>query len=217
MQQQTAGNRQEQQMSNWKQQPATDKQYGLIRSMASERDLIGEVRDRLDNCVARKSFTKGKASEVITWLTQQPKQARQPAFDEAALELAANGVPAAQPAIRGGALSIDRPGVFEKGDAIYVVKQNRAKTRMYAKRLTELRDAQGDRLTDAGGHVRFDFEYAAGAIYDLSEQDRMPESRAKDLHVRYGRCLNCGRTLKVAESLERGVGPVCAKSFRPGK
>lgn len=188
-------------MSNWRNDPASDGQLGLLGQLRGERIIPAEALSRLNNRLAARDFTKGEAHDSIDWIIEHcPKVQQQQS---------------AQPAIRGGAISIDRPGVFESGDAIYVVKQNRAKTRMYAKRLVELRDAQGDRLTDAGGHVRFDFEYAPGAIYNLSEQDRMPESRAKDLHVRYGRCLNCGRTLKVAESLERGIGPVCAKSFRP--
>lgn len=106
------------------------------------------------------------------------------------------------------------PGVFKHDGEVFVVKPNKDKTRLYAKRLVELRDSQGDRLTDDEGHVRFDYEYEAGAVYKLDESERMEVEEAKKLAVQYGRCISCGRTLVVAESVERGIGPVCIKSFR---
>jgi hypothetical protein len=106
------------------------------------------------------------------------------------------------------------PGVYEKGDDIFVVKPNREKTRLYAKRLVEV-SLSAPRLLESGDRVDYDieFEYAKGAIYDLAESDRMPYERAKALSIRYGRCINCGRRLKAADSVERGIGPVCAKAF----
>lgn len=62
--------------------------------------------------------------------------------------------------------------------------------------------------------MRIDFEYAPGAIKVIREEHRMDLERAKELAVQYGRCLNCGRKLKVAESVERGIGPVCIKRFK---
>jgi len=103
------------------------------------------------------------------------------------------------------------PGVFEKAGEIFIVKPNRAKTRLYALKLVE---TSSDRLTEQGKRVSFDFEYARGAIFDLSEEDRMDIERAKELMIRYGKCIVCGRRLKVAESVERGMGPVCRKYFR---
>src|SRR5438132_2374593 len=104
------------------------------------------------------------------------------------------------------------PGVYERDGQVYVVKMNREKTRSYAKRLVQI---GGERLVESGAHRKFDFEYDKGAIYRLTEGDRMPLDRAKDLMVRYGRCINCGRFLKAAVSVERGIGPVCIKAFGP--
>ncbi len=36
---------------------------------------------------------------------------------------------------------------------------------------------------------------------------------AREVITRYGRCLYCKHSLKAAESVERMVGPVCAKRF----
>ncbi len=107
------------------------------------------------------------------------------------------------------------PGVYERPDGeIFVVKPTRpkedGKRHLYAKKLVEI---GGRRLTETGSHVQIDFEYAPGAIRTLSENMRMPFSKAKELGVLYGRCINCGRFLKDAKSVEAGIGPVCAKAF----
>lgn len=93
---------------------------------------------------------------------------------------------------------------------IYIVKPNREKTRLYAKRLVE---APSERLTETGKHVDFDFVYEAGAIYKIKPENRMPFERAKELTILYGRCIICGRHLKVAKSVERGIGPDCYKAI----
>jgi hypothetical protein len=103
------------------------------------------------------------------------------------------------------------PGVFKVGDEIFIVKLNQAKTNVYAKRLVE---TSSDRLTEGDDLVRIDFEYAPGAVYRITEADRMSLDEAKSLMIRYGRCIACGRFLKVAQSVERGIGPVCIKYFR---
>lgn len=103
-----------------------------------------------------------------------------------------------------------KPGVYEKDGRVYVVKHNQAKTHVYAKRLVVI---GGDRLTEADTVVQFDFVYSPGALNILTPVDQMPLDRARELMVRYGRCVNCGRTLKAAKSVERGIGPVCVKAF----
>jgi hypothetical protein len=105
------------------------------------------------------------------------------------------------------------PGVYRLDGQVYIVKPNREKTRLYAKRLVELGAAQGDRLNVAGDHVRIEFEYAPGIVRSLTPAHRMSADEGKALTLRYGRCICCGRALKVAESVERGIGPVCIKYF----
>lgn len=104
-----------------------------------------------------------------------------------------------------------KPGVYEKDGVTYVVKPNKAKTNVYAKRLIEI---SGDRLTEVNTVVKFDFVYAPGMIHQLTAEDQMPLDRAKELMIRYGKCINCKRPLKAATSVERGIGPVCIKAFR---
>lgn len=104
------------------------------------------------------------------------------------------------------------PGVYELPTGeIFVVKLNREKTRVYAKKLVEI---GGTRLTETDEHVQIEFEYAPGAIHRLREEHRMPLDRAKALTLRYGRCINCGTRLVAAKSVEEGIGPVCRKQFK---
>jgi hypothetical protein len=104
-----------------------------------------------------------------------------------------------------------QPGVYENSDGIYLVKQNREKTGLYAKRLVE----SAVRLSDTEAEAEYDFEYESGAIFRIKADDRMPLDRAKELVIRYSRCIACGAHLRRKESVERGIGPVCIKSFAP--
>ena len=106
------------------------------------------------------------------------------------------------------------PGVYELPNGeIYVVKLNRERSHVYAKRLI---DTPSDRVTEQGKVVSFDFEYESGAIFRIQPEHKMSLDRAKTLMIRYGRCIVCGRPLKVSESVERGIGPVCITYFGGG-
>jgi hypothetical protein len=103
-------------------------------------------------------------------------------------------------------------GIYRHDGVIYQVKFNKAKTGVYAKRLVEI---GGQRLTETGWVKNIDFEYAAGAINLISPDEKLPFEEAKELSIRYGRCLVCGRHLKDAHSVAEGIGPVCRKTFGP--
>jgi hypothetical protein len=122
-----------------------------------------------------------------------------------------NSCPATATPVAVKEVTVTQPGVYEHPtDGIYIVKPNQQKTRLYAKRLVEI---TGNRLTEADEVVQIDFEYEQGAVYKLTPEMKMPLERAKELTVRYGRCIVCGAHLTDAKSVERGIGPVCIKSF----
>jgi len=110
------------------------------------------------------------------------------------------------------ALAPVKPGVYELNGDVYVVKQNKAKTNVDAKKHVELNTAR--RLTDAGEVVDFDLVYSPGVVRKLREEHRMTLARAEELGIRYGKCLNCRRTLRAAKSVKQAYGPVCFKAFR---
>jgi hypothetical protein len=198
---------QQRKTGKWRKHPASDPQYRLIRSIAAERSLSDECRARLDRRLEARDMNKGEASNAITYLKRQPKASDLPAT------LTGDERPSQVPQ-QMDTITVDK-GMFRRDGEVYVVVKAKHSDRLYAKRLVELRDAQGDRLTDAGGHVRFEFDYDRGAIYKLDESMRLSQEEGRELAVRYGKCAMCGRKLKVAESVERGYGPVCWSRFTP--
>jgi len=103
------------------------------------------------------------------------------------------------------------PGVYQIDGDVYKVKFNRERTRKYAVKLVYI---DSERLNEEDERVPWEFQYAPGAIYKLKPEHRMDEESAKTFGLKYGICASCGKRLKVAESVERGIGPVCIKWFR---
>jgi hypothetical protein len=167
--------------------PATEAQIAFIQTLLEGREVHEELAQATCAMMEGEGFTKALASQVITSLKAIPRRAREDAPTPV------------------------EPGVYEVDGEVFVVKPNRQGTRVYAKRLVTI---NGTRLTEADSHEHFDFEYAPGAIRRIRPEHRMDLERAKELTIRYGRCLNCGRRLKDATSVERGIGPVCIKAFR---
>lgn len=103
-------------------------------------------------------------------------------------------------------------GVYVTSDGrIIKVQDNKAKTAKYAKRWIEI---GGERLVDATeAHVNGDWIYEPGLIREATTARRMTLAEAKHFILRYGKCVRCGRRLKAAQSVERGIGPVCINYF----
>jgi len=90
-------------------------------------------------------------------------------------------------------------GMYRDADGIvYRVKRSQA-GRLYASRYVPEAQARADR-----------FVYAGGAVYRLSASDRLTLEDAKALGAQYAQCCVCGRDLSASESVEAGIGPVCA-------
>lgn len=110
-------------------------------------------------------------------------------------------------------ITVKTMGIFDKNGEIWLVKQTKDKKRLYAMRMREV--AKGnERMTTTGVKVNFDFEYVKGGVYGLDETMRMPIEKAKDLYIKYGKCIICGKTLKRKEWIEKGVGCKCAENFK---
>lgn len=95
--------------------------------------------------------------------------------------------------------AVTEPGMYRKGDDFYRVQRSRGSGNLYAKRLV---------VSEFGkGH----FEYASGAIFGLSDEDRMSVEEAKQFGFAYGICCVCSAELSDPKSVAAGIGPVCAK------
>lgn len=93
-------------------------------------------------------------------------------------------------------------GMHKFGGVIFKVqKAARCRGRLYAKALVE------------DGNGGWTFEYAPGAIKNLSAATRLTLEEAKRFGMLYGTCCVCGRTLTNEESIAAGIGPICAGKF----
>lgn len=55
------------------------------------------------------------------------------------------------------------------------------------------------------------FRYAPGAMTFLKPEERMTREMAEQYGKTTGQCAICGRVLTNEESIERGIGPICAE------
>lgn len=182
------------------------KQIDWVLKLAGERrfDRIGsDGEERIENVAAliENGATKQNVSQMISDLLKQPVDTRELNYSPAAIPTQRD-VKEVHPDLT--------PGVYDVDNHVYVVKFNREKTRLYAKRLVEI---ASDRLTASDDLVKIEFVYEPGAIFNIKPEQKMPLDRAEKLTIRYGRCIVCGRVLKAGKSVRQGIGPVCIKSF----
>lgn len=90
-------------------------------------------------------------------------------------------------------------GIYGNEDGVFRVKQSKA-GRFYAERFVPDATSKGER-----------FSYERGAIYSLTPEHRLTLAQAVELGAQHGVCVVCGAELTDPTSIERGIGPVCAK------
>jgi hypothetical protein len=98
----------------------------------------------------------------------------------------------------------DRPeiedGMYVLDDTIYKVQHAvHGSGRQYAKR-----------LIPGGPGQRAEFAYAPGIVAKLRPEHRMTMDQAREFGALYGTCCQCGAVLTNEDSIEAGIGPVCA-------
>lgn len=99
--------------------------------------------------------------------------------------------------------SID-DGMYIMDDVIYKVQHAvHGSGRQYAKRF----------VPPAYDGARATFTHAPGVIRKLRPEHRMTNEQAKAYGALYGTCVQCGRVLTKEESIERGMGDVCASKI----
>lgn len=100
------------------------------------------------------------------------------------------------------------------GDILKVQIAVHGSGRLYAKRLhiDELTDLELDpELRRPGQKVcHGTWVYEPGLIKAIRPEHRLTADKAAELGKLYGMCVRCGRTLTKEESIERGMGDICA-------
>lgn len=162
---------------------ATLKQIAFIHSLMGSHDLTEANRESVQNALVREP-SKREASQIIDWLKTLPRTSV--ALDSTEVETEA----------------ADLEGMHRVNGTIFKVQRAiHGSGNLYAKALLE------------DGNGGWAFEYAPGAIRNLSEDTKMTLDEAKEWGALYGTCCVCGRTLTDEASIEAGIGPVCAKRF----
>lgn len=91
-------------------------------------------------------------------------------------------------------------GMYRTEEGVFRVKSSRESGNLYAMKYNPQAQVKSER-----------FSYARGGIYRLSAGDRLTLAEAQALGHEFGVCCVCGALLTDAQSVARGIGPVCAK------
>lgn len=178
---------------------ATDKQVAFFDRLMAERSQPGLSREHAVTLMTLRNLrndgglnSKRAMSKAIDLLLSLPRAPKPNAVSEA--------------------------GMFRKDGVIYKVQRAiHGSGNLYAKRLNlfepDCGGCQNGDLCDPPCEWGVEFVYAPGVISQLSEDDRMSLSEAKEFGALYGTCVVCGRTLTNESSIEAGIGPVCATKF----
>jgi len=174
----------------WMDEPATASQVATLRKHAPRKVLPAGMAAELAAKLADGSMTKGDAKLFLDILfdASTPWKPR----------------PAA-------ANPVTEAGMYRNaaGEVYRVQAGRQGERRLYAKLLviTELdaeeTDGEGPRFT-----ARFD--YANGAIYRLTADDRMTTEQARAIGHDFRICCQCAAVLTDPASIDAGIGPVCA-------
>lgn len=154
---------------------ATDKQKAYLQTLAAERTLSEQMSADCGSATLSKSM----ASYLINALKGMPRTA------------------SSAPSTSAKAT----PGYYVRGQAYYVVVENKSKTSTYAKVLAK---------SEAG---RWFWAYAPGVGVTLADSTPLTLREAASFGHLHGVCIRCCADLTDPESVQRGIGPVCAKKM----
>jgi hypothetical protein len=79
---------------------------------------------------------------------------------------------------------------------------------MFRVQLSEKGNSYAKTLLPSGG-----WGYEKGAIYTLKQEERLSLAQLEEWGLSTGVCALCSRLLSTAESVARGIGPICAKRY----
>lgn len=93
---------------------------------------------------------------------------------------------------------VTEDGMYKVGDQIFKVQWNQERSHLYAKALQKDEDG------------KWFFSFVPGGLHRIRPEHKMSKEDAKSFGALYGTCCVCGKTLTNEESIDRGIGPVCA-------
>ena len=176
---------------------ATEKQIAFIEKLMTK---IGQKAEGIDSVEARgalsasemirkhlagNSLSKRQASALIDTLIRTSE-----------MNFGTPAVPVTRP------VRVEAPlGIYRVDETIYCVRKARQSERVYAYQL----------ITTEGENPRWD--YVAGKVFDLKVENMISLEVAQQYGRQTGICCICGRFLTDAESVTKGIGPVCERKY----
>jgi len=162
----------------------TDKQREFIRRLMAEREMMPTTRERLEAKLG--SMESKQASRTIEWLLAQP-------YAEEPVDL--TGLAEGRYAVGDVLLRVDAPEAGRWAGFIFVKNGSEYADERY-----------GMQPPDAPGY--------RGSHADVLRQVVADPQAAMAAYGRLtGSCGVCGRTLEDPDSVQRGIGPVCAEKI----
>lgn len=174
--------------------PASDKQRSFVEKLLAEKDTAGTAYEGWTPDWDR--ATTRSASQVIDYLLTLPKRTTRSLLDPS------NGQGRAD-------TTIDiEAGVYTiHGDEYVRVYLGQQSGRLLVKRINMEQD---------GGEWTVSYEYLGRAdriLTPAATPVRLSLEEVGSLGITTNHCLICGRRLDDPESVDRGVGPVCAGRY----
>lgn len=204
--------------------PASLEQGRYIGALIEQRVIPTEPRDYKAQIIRllqaphdKGGMTLGEASDIITWLKTLP-------FVNAA-EWKANGKPSPRQAVatpaptKPAAATVPASSVaiplLPVGLYRDRVRALWLRVRQQQRRATAYRKAQTVRVyetIDSTGLTRKVSTVEGDRWSTITGIRPATQAEAKKLSQKFKRCMICGKKLRVEESVDRGIGPVCFKA-----
>lgn len=174
--------------------PATERQMDVLESLLDQGIVDDEVVGLIRDQIAEGKVDKARASRYITSLIEakktRPRKQREDAPEPDA-------------------------GMYRRPDGTIIrvyLGQNSGK--MLAKQLVDTGEAYPEVEGEAHRHGTIHkYEYLGKATRFVKDAQALTLEEAKEFGRMSGTCCRCARQLDVPESVEAGIGPVCAKKM----
>lgn len=179
----------------------TAPQISFLTDLIKSRDTrkLSAAGMKVLNDLAWGQASRSQVSATIDELKTLPKKA---------VVLAAPASPASAPAAPAAPLT----------EGIYVVPADGSILKLKKSKAGNLyclamQDISGKRLTVEGEIVKWDWAYAPGLIKHVEPAWKMTAEIGEALSIKTGNCLWCGHSIWAADTVKKGIGPVCAKKY----
>lgn len=179
--------------------PATQKQFDFIKRLLAERVLDDEhtawVEGARQEAMAGRLASQSASSLIDSLLTLPKRTTHSPLSCEHP-----DGEPCNPTEPEAGIYVIH-------GDHYVRVYHGQQSGRMLAKRISWEQD---------GDETFVSYEYlglASKVLVPAATPERLPLEEVGSLGIATNHCLICGRRLDDPESVDRGIGPVCAANY----